>query len=145
MKCNLPLSLTAIALSAACLTFGCKSMSKGAATIGIGGTNAPSDATPTCEKCADTNASTPSGVKALCSKCGEVKGGKKCCKPAAAKCGECGLNKGSPACCKVPAPGKKMFYCANCGNVSASAPSAVIELCKKCGKPKGSKDCCKPE
>jgi len=34
----------------------------------------------------------------LCSKCGEVKGLKECCKADLKKCGACGLNKKSPGC-----------------------------------------------
>ena len=34
----------------------------------------------------------------LCGKCGEAKGGDKCCKDGAAKCEKCGLNAGSPGC-----------------------------------------------
>lgn len=34
----------------------------------------------------------------ICAKCGEIKGGAKCCQPGAEKCPMCGLDKGSPGC-----------------------------------------------
>ncbi len=43
--------------------------------------------------------------KALCGKCGQVKGSDLCCKAGAEKCGKCGLDKGSPGCCKLPKAG----------------------------------------
>ena len=61
----------------------------------------------------------------VCAKCGEIKGGAKCCKPGAAKCPNCGLNKGSIGCCKDL--------------------KADVELCAKCGEAKGSANCCKPD
>jgi len=40
-------------------------------------------------------------AQALCVKCGETKGGEKCCKAEGrTKCAKCGLFKGSPGCCK---------------------------------------------
>ena len=39
----------------------------------------------------------------LCQKCGEIKGGDKCCKlEGRTKCEKCGLLKGSVGCCKLP-------------------------------------------
>jgi len=38
--------------------------------------------------------------KALCAKCGQIKGSDLCCKPGAVKCDKCGKDKGSPGCCK---------------------------------------------
>lgn len=46
----------------------------------------------------------------LCAKCGEVKGGDKCCKEGVAKCPKCGLDAGSPGCkakCCAKAEGDK--------------------------------------
>ena len=42
--------------------------------------------------------------KALCAKCGQIKGSDVCCKEGAVKCDKCGLDKGSPGCCKLPNP-----------------------------------------
>ena len=40
---------------------------------------------------------------AICLKCGELKGGEKCCKTEGReKCEKCGLLKGSIGCCKIP-------------------------------------------
>ncbi|OGV78564.1 MAG: hypothetical protein A3K19_32005 [Lentisphaerae bacterium RIFOXYB12_FULL_65_16] len=62
------------------------------------------------------------GVKAatcqICPKCGEEKGGDKCCKADAVKCEKCGLDKGSVGCCKFPAAAKEKGeaaeYCPTC-------------------------------
>ncbi|MFH1037639.1 MAG: hypothetical protein V1789_03085 [PVC group bacterium] len=40
-------------------------------------------------------------MKALCSKCGQVKGTELCCRAGAEKCPHCGLDMGSPGCCRL--------------------------------------------
>ena len=75
---------------------------------------------------------------ATCPKCGELKGGDKCCKPDMVKCDKCGLDKGSPGC-----KAKCCAVCTHCGEIKGGdkccKPDAV--KCEKCGLNKGSPGC----
>ena len=81
----------------------------------------------------------------LCTKCGQVKGSKACCKPGVAKCAKCDLAKGSPGCCKIPAGVKQATLCVKCGQVKGTAACCSREAakCAKCGWSAGSPGCCK--
>jgi len=79
----------------------------------------------------------------LCTKCGEVAGAEKCCKPAAS-CKGCGLHKGSPGCCKIPKKmeGKQVALC-GCGQVKGSEKCCAKDAkkCEACGMAAGSPGC----
>jgi ABC-type nickel/cobalt efflux system permease component RcnA len=79
----------------------------------------------------------------ICGKCGEIKGGEKCCKPGAEKCG-CGLNHGSPGCCKIK-KGKDVALCTHCGEIKGGEKccKADAKKCPKCNLNAGSPGCCK--
>lgn len=84
----------------------------------------------------------------VCAKCGEIKGGKKCCAKNAVKCEGCGLIKGSIGCCKDLKPLKKgedVVICEKCGvqkGMKACCAKDAVK-CAKCGLTKGSPGCCK--
>jgi len=80
----------------------------------------------------------------LCGKCGELKGGDKCCRKEAKRCG-CGAIKGSPGCCKLPEKGKNTPLCVKCGQIKGVTEccSKDAAKCGKCGLVKGSPGCCK--
>ena len=84
----------------------------------------------------------------VCSKCGEIMGTAKCCKPGARKCPGCGLNKGSIGCCKdlkPPAGKQELTLCPKCGEIKGTAKCCQPDAkkCPKCGLNKGAPGCCK--
>ena len=82
---------------------------------------------------------------ALCTGCGQVKGGDVCCKADAEKCEKCDLAKGSPGCCNIPEGAEKVELCTKCGQLAGGdvCCKADAEKCEKCDLAKGSPGCCK--
>lgn len=82
----------------------------------------------------------------LCSHCGQIQGGEKCCQPGATKCSSCSLVKGSPACCKqLDFSQGPVILCDSCGQVKGSDACCAKDApkCEKCNLAKGSPGCCK--
>ena len=84
----------------------------------------------------------------LCTKCGEIKGTKECCKlEGKAKCAKCELIKGSPGCCKIKkGSSETISLCSKCGFIKDDKDCCKVEgktRCAQCGLIKGSPGCCK--
>ncbi|MHC4193309.1 MAG: hypothetical protein ACYS8I_06020 [Planctomycetota bacterium] len=94
--------------------------------------------------CKKTKTATADSV-ALCTHCGQIKGGELCCKPGLPKCSSCNLAKGSPGCCKIPKGAQTAAICTGCGQIKGTDLCCKPDQpkCAKCGLVKGSPGCCK--
>ncbi len=94
------------------------------------------------------NGEMPMSLK-TCSKCGEYKGTKNCCKRGAKVCNTCGMHKGSPGCCadmsnNTPCWKGQMESgkaCCAGGGTKACAGSREVKNCQSCGNAPGSAAC----
>jgi hypothetical protein len=96
-----------------------------------------------CESTDKSAAKDGGNTIALCSGCGQVKGGDACCK-GGPTCPKCELAKGSPGCCLYHKGDKAVSLCAKCGYVAGSDKCCAPgnEKCA-CGMAHGSPGCCK--
>lgn len=96
--------------------------------------------------CKDSNtAQAQADTVALCTACGQIKGGEECCAPDAPACEGCGLAKGAPGCCKIEKGVESAAICTKCGQISGTDVCCKPDqaTCDKCGLVKASPGCCK--